>query len=253
MKDYKNIPMPTEQEKERSIQWILDNGLPQKESFGESLSELWHSIGVRGLFFGVEDSSLLALFITVLTVGYTIPFCAKYPTQSEVMLFAVSPFLYSSMFVLNIWKEYLAGMYEQKMTCRFSAYQVNALRMLVFGGLSLVVSVILSAGMCFSLQLEHSFFRLFSISASSLFLFASAQIVTEWKLRVPVCHFLVPALWLLLNGLLLQLGFSSIHLLAHIPTVVFGIITAGAATFYWNTLKTYYYSNKEGAICYAVN
>lgn len=70
MKDYKNIPMPTEQEKERSIQWILDNGLPQKESFGESLSELWHSIGVRGLFFGVEDSSLLALFITILAVGY---------------------------------------------------------------------------------------------------------------------------------------------------------------------------------------
>ena len=52
---YLPVELPTDAEKERSINIILAAALPKPQRLRSDLPALLRSLGLRGLFFGVED------------------------------------------------------------------------------------------------------------------------------------------------------------------------------------------------------
>ena len=59
--DNRNIPRPTESEKQQAIARILDAGLPRQVAFGRELWEVLQRIGRRALLFDVGDCLALSL------------------------------------------------------------------------------------------------------------------------------------------------------------------------------------------------
>lgn len=244
--------LPTEEEKNTSIRIILANGMPEPQRLSYGFSQIWHSIGFRGLFFGVEDSAFLGILLSVL-VWACILTSFKYDQSILcVLLFMVSPFVYALLHLLTVWKEIMVATYELKMVCRYSLRQMTALRMLVFGGISVVLSVLASMGIWLFISEEIPVLRMMSISFSALFTFAVLQLFIEWKWKTPFAYFLSPAVWCALTAVFLAIGKPVEQLLLQIPTAVFWGVATGAAVLYFRALKHYYFNYKEGVLLHVV-
>jgi len=252
MRDYNYIPLPSKEEKEQSIQFIVASGMPARQSLSAALPIVFKSVGFRGLFFGIGECVFLAVLASVL-----LWVCLLSAIDSNNILlyalFSASPFLYAALHLLITWKEIMSGTYEFMMTCRCSLRQLTVLRMLVFGGVCVVVSVIVSTITGIISAGGISIFRCVSVSFSALFLFAAVQLLVDWKWHSPKCHFAAPIFWLLLSFVLFLLGEKSMDFIINIPNFVFWIITMISLSVYVVTVKRYYFNPKEGALKYAVS
>lgn len=257
MNKWESILLPTEAEKRQSIQMILDCGMPAPQRLTSALPELLRTVGIRGLFFGVGDCLFVAFLAAALLV---IAFSASAGSFSvgsffsavSIVVFLTSPFLYGLLHLLTTWKEIMCGTYELTMTCRCSLRQLTALRMLVFGGISAVLSVIGGIALSVMEQGELSALRLISISFSSLFLFAAAQLTAEWKFQAPQSYAIVPAVWITLCITLLVIGEKAAIFMEAIPTVAFMLIALLSLICYLRTLQHYYFEPQEGVLSHAV-
>ena len=99
------IPFPSEEEKNKSISLIVATVRPQKH-FGKSIEEMFRFIGVRGLFFGVEDSVFLAMLCSFFCVGGTLFLAMEREGLTAILLFSMSPFLYGLLQVLTTWHQH---------------------------------------------------------------------------------------------------------------------------------------------------
>ncbi|MBU9746405.1 hypothetical protein KTH81_21545 [Lachnospiraceae bacterium ASD3451] len=252
MNDFENIRFPSGEEKDRSIRMILEEGIPRPKRMAADLWETAGRIGFKNLFFGVGDCMFLALLLGGLLWAGCFAVMAGGRGQLSVLLFLASPFLYALLHLLSIWKEIMVGTYETLMVCRCSLHQLMVLRMLVFGGLAVIVLVGTSTGVGWLLKGSPSVLNLLGISFSALFLFAAASAAAEWKWRAPGAYLVVPAGWILLSLVLLILGERAEAFLRSIPDAVFWIAAACGAVFYGRTLKHYYFDPKEGAIAHVV-
>lgn len=252
MNDFENIRFPSGEEKDRSIRMILDKGIPRPKRMLPELWELAGRLGIRGLFFGVGDCMFLSFLLGGLLWAGCFTAAAGARGQLSVLLFLVSPFLYALLHLLGIWKEIMTGTYETMMVCRCSLRQLMVLRMLVFGGAAVILSIGASAGIGWVLDDGPSILNLMGIAFSALFLFAAASAAAEWRWRTPGSYLVVPAFWVLLSLALLVLGERAETFLRNIPTAVFWIIAACCAVLYGRTLKHYYFDPQEGAIAHAV-
>lgn len=251
MNRFEPVQFPTSEEKSQSIRTILDRGVAQPQRLRSALPQLWRALGVRGLFFGVWDCVLLATLASALVWCGLIPWLGNSRSSLYVLLFVSSPFLYGLLHTLTIWKEISTGTYELLMTCRYSLQQITVMRMLVFGGASLMLSV--AAGGLISLLYPDliSMLEMVSICCSALFLFATVQIIAEQKW--PMRYFIAPAIWILLGLGLILLGEKAESFLIGIPIFVFWIITLVCAGVYGMTLRHIFFNPREGAISYAFN
>ncbi|ADY55664.1 hypothetical protein Sgly_1359 [Syntrophobotulus glycolicus DSM 8271] len=252
MRRFEEINLPTEEEKNHSIQTILANGMPEPQRLFEVLSKLWRSVGFRGLFFGVADCAFLGILIGGLLWAGLFSLWVNNKSSLYVLLFLASPLLYALLHILTIWKEIMTGTYEQKMACRYSSKQITSLRMLAFGGSSAVLSVLVSTLIWLILTKDLSILRLMGVSFASLFLFAAVQLLTEWKRSTAKSYFLTPVLWVILSGSLLLIGRPAEQIFLNTPTAVFWLVTAGSGAVYGRTLKHYYFSRWEGALTHVV-
>lgn len=246
------IPFPSEEERNQSISRIVSTVKPQQH-FLKSLEEMFRFIGIKGLFFGVEDSVFLALLCTIFGTGGTILCAMEHHSLTVILLFSMSPVLYGSLQVLTTWKELMAGTYEQKMVCKYTLRQVNFARMLFFGCVSIVICI----GNCLLLSAAGigtaSVLRMLGISFAALFFFAAAELFAEWYCSVPAGHFVVPVLWSVLSVLLLLTRQWTVPFLMELPIVVFWLLAAVSAVVYAKLLHHSYFNSQEGAISYAVN
>lgn len=255
MRNENYIPFPTEEEKNDSIHKIVTDGVQPPCSLGSAVLRLTGEISVRDLFFGVGDCLFLAFLAAALFWSGVFLSARQTEALLPVLMFFASPFLYALLHLLTVWKEIMSGMYERLMTCRLSLRQMTILRMMVFGGISVLVSTLLNAGLWFVLsdacKGAYTYLRMMGISFSGLFLFAWTELVAEWKWRLPASCTAAPLLW----GIL---GVSSFFwqerirtVLLTVPTAVF-VMTAGIfAALYLGTLKRYYFDSKEGALSHA--
>lgn len=204
MNDHHTIPLPSATEKNLSIQLILTHGLPPPQRLSAALPALCRTLGLRGLFCGVSDCILLALATTALLWCGLLTALISSLDGLYILLFGLSPLLYGLLHLLSMWKEILLGTYEQLMTCRCSLRQLTVLRMLLFGALSLVLSVAVIIGIWLIFAQELSILRMLSLSFSGLFLFAALQLIAEWRWSAPWVSLIVPICWS--GGILLLLS-----------------------------------------------
>lgn len=252
MDKYENTEFLTEDEKNESIQLIVSMGIPKPQTFSHSVAELWHAIGLRGIFFGVEDAIFLSMLLSALVWGGSFVISAENQSLLCVILFLLSPFLYAILHLLTVWKEIMIGMYESKVVCRFNFRQITAVRMMIFGGGSVILCVFASVVLWVLTEATIPMIRLMSISFSALFLFALLQLLCEWKWRAPMSYCITPAVWIGMSTILICFGKSAERLMMNIPTLVFGLCAIGAAAAYMKLLKHYCYDNKEGALIHVV-
>lgn len=241
MIDWEPIPVPTEEERRRAVRAIVDEGLP-------SPGKRWE-LPLSVLFFGVGDCLFLAVLITGICF---VPLAAAVFQRSPLapLLFLLSPLLYASLQFLTAWKELSTGTLEWKQTCRIPFRVLTALRMLVFGGVSVTVCV--PADM---LLWELSRHRaalpwMLGVSFSSLFLYAALSLFCQ-RFRRREMMLAAPALWLALGTILLCWE-EGAALLLRVPALVFFLLALAGLALFFRELKHDLIRPIEGGLRYAV-
>lgn len=253
MMNFEQVSYPTEEEKNKSIAQIIESGVVTRRSLSRSLFGILRGVGVSDLFFGVGDCVFLAVLGALLLWMGVFTSVMKHSDMVYLLIFFSSPFLYALLHLLTVWKDIMTGTYEQWMTLKISLRRMTVLRMFVFGGFSVVLTVL--AGVCFFVLLPDSVsvFKILGLSFTSLFLFAWTELLVEWKWRKIFSCFVVPALWLVL-GILMTYFEKNMRLLFNaVPAVFFMVMAVVFAVLYYNMLKTYYFDCKEGVLHYVVD
>ena len=178
MIDREPIPMPTTAQRDRAVAAILAQGLPPREPLGKRILRTARTLPPSVLFFGVGD----CLFLAVLLALVCLTPAAWAVAQREALpslLFLFSPALYALLQGLTQWKEEMSHMLEWKQACRISLPTLTAWRMLVFGGVAVVLCV---PGNLLLWQLrggQDSLLWMLALSFSSLFLYAALSLFCQ--------------------------------------------------------------------------
>jgi len=166
------IELPTLDEKQRSIDIIMEFAPEKPQSYFREVGKLLEKISVHGLFFGVIDAVFLAITAAIII---SLAIMAISIERMHSVMFFISPLTYILLYSLTMWKERLSGTLELHRTLRITPRHITAVRMLFFGAFSLAVNGIISAFAIFASrhsEITVSFFRLLEISFCSLLVFA---------------------------------------------------------------------------------
>ena len=247
--DHKKIPMPTEAEKQRAIARILDAGLPPRPSLGRELLETLRAVGAPALFFGTWDCLALSLLIWALCLLPAL-FVASSTGSLAPALFLFSPLLYAALSLLTGWKALQTGLWEWTWTFQISARMVAALRMLCFGGVSVLVCVPADLLLWALTGREMPLGWMLALSLASLFLYGALSLLCQ-RLRGPAGWLAAPAGWVLL-GLVPLIWPRAAAWLTAVPAAVFCLLAAAGITLYLMELRRFCRRPMEGGVCYAL-
>ena len=235
-----NDPMPAHWEREAEIAAILDQGLVPRPGLAAILRS---ALDARVLFFGVADCIFLSILAAVLLL---IPLLTSALQMAAVvpMLFLASPALYALLLGLTAWKEAQSGLLDWKRSCRLSVQVVSALRMVVFGGGSVLVCVPVNLWLWRAMGGELPLSWMLGVSLSSLFLYGLLALAClerrgRGRLVAP------PVIWGALGGLLLMWDGASAWLAA-LPGAVFLALAGGALALYLLELRRFCLGRRRG-------
>lgn len=233
-----SIEMPNEEEKNRSVCFIVDSAVPQKKYFQVRIPELIRTIGLRNLFWGTWDCVFLAL-LGGITFGalFVIP-SAVYQPLLPLALLLVSPAVYGLLHFLTIWKEKQTGLYEIKMTCHYSLKELTALRMTFFGGASAFVDVVFVLCIRHQAQIVLSFFQMTGISLSALFLYGTAGIFLLSHIKGKY-QWILPAGWCAACVIPVIFHVDVLGILIKIPNAVAMVAAMVAAVLFFAEAEHY--------------
>ena len=236
MDDFWNqIPMPSQKEKDQQITRILDQGMLANHGLWETMRETLCTLGWRGLFFGGADCISLSVLVSLLC---TIPvWGASQQSGIGPAVFSFSPVLYGTLSFFTRWKELQSGTLEWLRTCRVSYSAVTALRMLVFGGAAVLVSVPGSAALWELTGREQSLLWTIAISVSGICLYGLLSLYCM-RLQGITGLAAAPVVWAVTAGLPVTWD-KAAQLVYNIPAVVFCLIAAAAAALYLMELGRY--------------
>ena len=247
--DSRNIPLPSAVEQQRAIARILEAGLPRRKALGRELWQVLQRIGPRALLFGVEDCLALSLLIWALCLPPALALTGLTGSLAPA-LFLFSPLLYAALSLLAFWKDLQTGIQEWTWTFRVPARMLTALRMLGFGGLSVLVCVPANWALWLLTGQRQSLGWMLSLSLASLFLYGALSLICQ-RLRGTAGWLGAPACWVLL-GLVPLIWPRAAECLTAIPAVVFCLLAAAGATLYLLELRRFCRRPVEGGISYAL-
>lgn len=247
------IPFPTEEEKNKSIAFIVENGLNPPCCLRKAIPALWREVGIQNVLFGVGDCVFLSFLGAILLWTGIVASARQDLAMLYLLDFILSPFLYAVLHLLTVWKDIMVGTYERFMTLRISLRQMTILRMLIFGGISVMLSVGISLISWMLFIHTASLLRILSLSFAALFLFAWMELFIEWKWSAPISYLIVPVVWLGFGVFLLSVGEYIQKILLAIPVILFFALSFTFAVFYFYTLEKYYFDQKEGGLHHAVD
>ncbi len=233
------VDVPDTEEKEERIAQIIAQSVREPQRLGSALWSLWSAVGFRGICFGVWDCMLLAFLLDGILWAAVYQTAGKNPHLLSLLLFLMSPVLYAMLHLLTVWKERMAGMYQTLMVCKMSLRQMTVLRLILFGGISVIFlsSIhVWAAGAGENL----SVLRMLSLSVSALFFYAWIQLLLEWKWQNRYAYGAAPAMWGGCGFVLLSGGWE-LQILDRIPTAALLLCAVFCASIYFASLKQYYF------------
>ena len=248
MDDHK-IPMPTGAERRQAISRILDEGLPRRTALGRELWAILEQIGLRGVLFGTGDCLALSLLLWALCLVPALALAGSTGSLAPA-LFLFSPLLYTTLSLLTAWKDLQTGIWEWTRTFRVSARMVAALRMLGFGGLSVLVCVPANLILWALTGREMPLSWMLALSLASLFLYGALSLLCQ-QLRGAAGWLAAPVCWVLL-GLIPLIWPRAAEWLTAIPTAVFCLLAAVGITGYLLELRRFCRRPMEGGVSYAL-
>lgn len=240
MTDHNYIPMPSQAEREISIQKILDTGLTPARP-------RWRSLPLSALVFGVEDCLFLAVLLALLPAAGCFAPPVVLAQELPGLLFLAAPLLYAAAHILTIWKEAQCGTLEWKRTCRLPLQTLTTLRMGLFGGAAVLVCIPVDLLLWRASGGALPLVRMLGISFSSLFLHAALTLALcrpRWSLTAPA------VIWAALGAALLRYDPWAGFLL-EIPTAVFFLLAGAGLGFCLFQLRRMIHTPNKGELIYA--
>ncbi len=144
----------------------------KKTGFFEFLQDMVIGLGIRNVFRGVYDVLFITLTAAALMFALFRNSSGNYAYDSSIygIIFTSSPAVYFLFFLLSAVKERQDGIFEVKMTCRYTAVHVCAFRMFIAGIGCMTLNAAFTA--CAAEVSGEIFWGLMAVSFSSLFIFA---------------------------------------------------------------------------------
>lgn len=190
-----NMNKPSPAEKERAIEFILSKGLVQPKSLWHHLYEMYRNLGFKHLFLNTWYPVILSI---VLMVGF-LYLCPLSPEKFKyTVLFAAAPVFFIFVVLLTEiieWQD--SGLYELKMTCKYTIQQIAAFRVLCF---SLMGTMLSTLTVLFSKYSDATdLFRSLSLSLSALFLCSYLSIWIMRSFTSRWNHFTPLLIWIVMT------------------------------------------------------
>lgn len=204
---------------------ILKAAKPRKKTgFAEFIHDMVFGLGLKNVFYGIMDVAVITIAAAAGMIALLYGISPEY-RQADFelygLVFALSPLIYMTFFLLSFIKEKTEGCFDVKMSCRYTALHLCAFRMFVCGIFCMIINAI--SALVIALRAEISFTELAAISFSSLFLFALVMILSLMRFGAKGCF--VP-LGIMAACLILS-SFSWFNtLLKNIPTAAYLILGA---------------------------
>ena len=239
-----DIPMPTQQEKLRAISQILDAGLLRPVSLRRELWDILRVAGVHTLFCGVGDCLALAVLVWVLGL-FPASFLASYTGGLAQVLLLMSPLLYAALSLLTTWKDVQTGIREWTWTFRLSARMVDALRMLCFAAVSVLIGVPAELLLWRAAGCRWPLSWTLSLALSGLFLYVALSLYCL-RLRGAGRLLAAPVLWLAAGAAAPR--WRPAAFLEAVPPAVFCLIAAAALALYLMELRRFCRRPMEGGL-----
>jgi hypothetical protein len=259
LKDAEMIKYPDEDAKNESIRQMIEQGMPPKRSLWKELLTMYRAVGLRGIFFGVEEGFFVGLLMLISMIQGQFGMLEYYGSAMSVLLFISAPVLYSALHLYAALKEFYTGMYELKLTTRYNMGQIQTLRMLVFGGVSLLGIAIEHLLLWAMLKKQHipfhqlSVLRVMSIMCCAVLVYAAVELVVEFYITRPLQKIIVPAGWLVFAMVLWTLRDVAEPVLMAIPTEVFVLTALCALEVYIAALRKLYNHQEEVTYTHAIS
>lgn len=242
-----NIIEPSQYEKDKAIEDILSKGLSRPKSLWGYLSDIYSALGFRYIFFDLA-------FPIAMTVLASIGFFVLYPLTLEqyiyATLFAIAPIFFIFIVLFTETMEQINGMYELKMTCKYTIQQVAAFRVLCFSFLGTVFCTFISLYYS-QLSRAYSFFNIFSLSLCALFLCALLTIFIMRHFNGKWIHFSAMLLWNVIGFMPIWiLGEQWELFLSQIPVAITMFVAASACALFLMEIKKLINTHKREVAYY---
>ena len=223
--DFAESQIGSSRMRERSIKTIVRKGMGRRPGLIWTLVAMVRSLGLRNLLFGLWDCVFIGLILTVAVWATVFGSFMKtaWPSRVDrifglvVPIFVCSPALFLVVHLLVVLKERNLNTLNLIRTCRWSFRQIAAVRMLLFGMVSMMISSLATVLLARTTNPGLSTMTLLGISFSSLFLFSLAQIWVEEHMHGELSICLVLGLWIVLGMMLYLTRFATAPILVSIP------------------------------------
>ncbi|MBQ4626863.1 MAG: hypothetical protein IJB45_06400 [Clostridia bacterium] len=189
-----NIPMPSEAEKQKSIEYIKENGLVKNENLFSVIKNVYRNLGIKNIFFGVGDCIFLALICVLAALGISSKMELEYLNCTVLV---TAPMFFVIAHLLTSWKDYMSGTNEQKAVCKYKPVHITAFRMLTFSLVSIACDV--PASLVLSSLFKGDFLSILLFSFCSLFLYSFVMTLSLLVVRWRFIEYAVPVVWVAVN------------------------------------------------------
>ena len=212
--------IPDKKDRDLAIEAILSEGLTQPVSTWKFLLNMRRHLGFRVLFWDTGVAVLAACAVTLCYVLFITQQLSLLRTVIDgwnvyALIFLFSPALFIGLTLCTEALERISGLYDIKMTCKYSIRQITAFRLLCFSLLGTVFTVAVSTVISTVWEFGD-LVRMISISLGSLFL--CSLLVIHLMRRLRGGWFIGAFAWMVLGLLpLLFFGQAWERLLANFP------------------------------------
>lgn len=249
MKKHDFIPYPTNDEIQNQITQIVEKGLPKQKSFFDEIKGLTKQMGWRYLLPNQNEwiFTVIAIVALFLLVGFTFGSEGDFSATEIAMFFMISPFLFMSLSLFSFYDKREAHTFELEMTTKFTIFQVIGVRMLAFSSMTILCNM--SLALWFSYIHELSFMRLWLLSLTGLFLFATGLLVLLRTGQVLPKVVGYVSGWVVVNSGFVWLADEAyVQVVLSLPTVIYAGLVVMLIVLFCLAFKNMYLRKQEGVL-----
>lgn len=242
-----NIPYPDEWEIERHAARIVQSAFPEKKRFLNEVQEFKNQMGWKYLFPNRSEIFFTSLLLMLTIFGLWFMASAKQSISPSLYgyVFWVSPLSLVLLIAYAFYEKLEKQTLELEMTTKFTVFQVMAVRMLAFSGISLFLNM--TGSFIVAMNFEVEFLRIWFISLTGLFGFSSGLLWFVGRGNVLRRSIIFTAGWAAINGVwLFAMKEAYVRMIFHLPLVVYAGILVILAGFFFYTFKKAFTRKQEG-------
>jgi hypothetical protein len=236
----------TPNERDSAIETILSKGLTKPMPTWAFLWDMWRKLGFRVIFWETSAALLISCAVAVMYIALIM--YAVIPLEAarniHAMLFLFSPAVFICLTLCTEAIERTGGLYEIKMTSKYTIRQITAFRLLCFSLLGMVFTVLGSAAISAVWGTMH-FMKVFLLGLCSLFL---CSLLIIYVMRCMRGGWYKGAIIWTAAGVLPLLFFREAweNLLSGLPIAITLGVTAVACVLFAREIKI----TTKGVLCY---